>query len=320
MPGTELGAHFWVSEYLTPHDVYCHGVSRVHAFEQTDYQEMAIVESATYGKALVLDGKWQSSVGDEYLYHEPLVHVPSIYHGAPKRVLILGGAEGATLREVLKWKTVERAVMVDLDAQVVDACRTHLPEMHQQSFDDPRAEVVIGDAEQYLANTKERWDVILSDLTDPLEHGPAFRLFTLEYFSQCRAALADGGTFVVQAGSLAPAEIDLHAGVSRTVGDAFPHAASYQSFIPTFGSPHGFVLGSMTPITVPPDMEAVDRRIEAHLDGPLRMFDGQSLAGMMLLPKDVRRQLASRHEPYTLNEPARHFGRSLSEAPEPAKR
>jgi spermidine synthase len=313
MPGAELGANLWISEYLTPHDVYAHGITAVHAFKRTEFQEMAIVESPSYGKALVLDGKWQSSMGDEFLYHEPLVHVPAIYHGRPKNVLILGGAEGATLREVLKWSSVQRAVMVDLDGEVVEACKQYLPEMAGGSFDDPRGELIIGDAEQYLKETDQAWDLIISDLTDPLEHGPAFRLFTKEYFQLCRSALAEGGTFTVQAGAIAPAEIELHARVSRTVSEAFPYAASYQSFVPTYGSPHGYVVASMNPIDVPPDARAVDQLLAKEGVSPLRMLDGQAMAGLMGLPRNVRDEIARQTTPYTLDDPARYFGKSMAD-------
>ena len=131
MPGAEVRADVWISEYITPWDIYQHGVNRILASKRTNFQEMQIVETGAYGKALVLDGKWQSCTGDEFLYHEPLVHPAMIAHGNPKRVLILGGGEGATAREVLRWKCVERAVMVDIDGEVVAACREHLPEMHQ---------------------------------------------------------------------------------------------------------------------------------------------------------------------------------------------
>ncbi|PLZ82021.1 spermidine synthase, partial [Fischerella thermalis WC213] len=143
MPGSEVGADFWVNEYITPWDIYAHGVTAVLAYQKTEYQEMYIVETGTYGKALVLDGKWQSCTGDEFLYHEPLVHPAMIFHGAPRKVLILGGGEGATAREVLRWQTVDKVVMIDIDGEVVEACKQHLSEMHQNAFDDPRLHVVI---------------------------------------------------------------------------------------------------------------------------------------------------------------------------------
>ena len=127
MPGSHVGADLWITEYITPCDVYHHGISRVLDCRRTRFQQMQIVESETYGKALVLDGKWQSCTGDEFLYHEPLVHVACVHHGAPRTVLVLGGGEGATVREVLKWNTVEKVAMVDIDGEVVEACKEHLP-------------------------------------------------------------------------------------------------------------------------------------------------------------------------------------------------
>ena len=193
MPGAHLGSDAWITEYISPHDVYLHGVVEVLAYRKTAFQQMYVVRSGIYGTALVLDGKWQSCTGDEFLYHESLVQPACVYHGAPKNVLILGGGEGATTREVLRWRTVERVVMVDIDGEVVAACKEHLPEMHQGAFDDPRTEVVIGDAIEYLDNALPEWDVIISDLSDPIEEGPSFKLFTREYFEQCRRGLRPGG-------------------------------------------------------------------------------------------------------------------------------
>jgi len=259
MAGSEVKADLWITEYITPWDVYLHGVTQVLAFQKTEYQEMYIVETGAYGKALVLDGKWQSCTGDEFLYHEPLVHPAAIGHGAPRNVLILGGGEGATLREVLRWKSVERAVMVDIDGAVVEACRQHLPEMHQNAFDDPRTELVIGDALKYLDETDTQWDVVISDLSDPIEEGPSFQLFTKEYFEQIRDVLSPPGHFVVQAGPVAPAELQLHARIVNTLKAVFPHVQSYNSYVPTYAAPWGFALASRQSIETTPDPAAIDR-------------------------------------------------------------
>jgi len=103
MSGAELKADLWVSEYVTPWDIYQHGVVEVLASGRTRFQDMLIVRTGAYGKALVLDGKWQSCTGDEFLYHEALVQPGMIMHGAPRSALILGGGEGATAREILRW-------------------------------------------------------------------------------------------------------------------------------------------------------------------------------------------------------------------------
>ncbi|MEM8808185.1 MAG: spermidine synthase, partial [Cyanobacteria bacterium P01_G01_bin.38] len=94
MDGANLEVNFWLNETITPWDVYGHGITRVLVHRQTPFQEMYVVETGAYGKALVLDGKWQSCTGDEFLYHEALVHPAMVLHGAPRRVLVLGGAEG----------------------------------------------------------------------------------------------------------------------------------------------------------------------------------------------------------------------------------
>ena len=253
MPGIQLNTDLWFSEYLTPYDVYQHGIRAVLAHKKTAFQEMYIIDTGTYGKALVLDGQWQSSSGDEFLYHEPLVHPACVNHGAPNRVLLLGAGEGATLREVLKWQTVEKVVMVDIDAEVVEACRQHLTEMHQNAFDDPRAELVIDDALGFLDDSEPEWDIIISDLSDPIEAGPSFKLFTKEYFTAAKRVLAPDGAFVVQAGSVAPPEMEMHVRLVRTVMDVFDHVASYATFVPTFAAPWGFILGAQRPIDTRPD-------------------------------------------------------------------
>ena len=310
MGSAEYGTGFWIHEYITPWDFYAHGVANVLAYRKTAFQEMYIVETESYGKALVLDGKWQSCTGDEFLYHEPLVHPAMLLHGAPRRVLILGGGEGATAREVLRWKTVERVVMIDIDGEVVDACREHLGDMHCGAFDDPRLEVVIEDALDYLDNVAQPWDVIISDLSDPIEDGPSFKLFTKEYFEKAKNALAADGAFVLQAGPVAPNEMGMHARLVRTMSAVFEHVRSYVSYIPTYASPWGFTLGSAKPIDAVPDVDQIDRRLKDQTNGGLRMFDGTTQLGMFQLPAHLRRAIAAETRVYTLKEPPKFFGKS----------
>lgn len=308
MPGARVRADYWLNEYITPWDIYQHGVTRILAYGKTAYQEMSIVETGAYGKALVLDGKWQSSTGDEFLYHEPLVHPALIQHGRVKSVLILGGGEGATVREALRWRSVERVVMVDIDGEVVEACRRHLPEMHQGAFDDPRVELVIGDALKYLDDCEERWDVVISDLSDPIEEGPSFQLFTREYFEQIKHILADDGFFVVQAGPVAPAEMSLHARLVNTLMAVYPNVASYHSAVPTYGAPWGFALASTSPIDTRPDPETIDQMLTERTTGGFKMLDGRTLLGLLQTPMHIRRAIEAETTIYTLSDPPRFFG------------
>ncbi|PSO56756.1 MAG: spermidine synthase [Cyanobacteria bacterium QH_8_48_120] len=303
MAGNEVKADLWVNEYITPWDIYAHGVTEIIAHKKTAYQEMYIVETGAYGKGLVLDGKWQSCTGDEFLYHEALVHPAMIAHQSPRNVLVLGGGEGATLREVLRWNTVERLMMVDIDGEVVQACREHLSEMHANAFDDPRVELVIADALQILDTTPQRWDVIISDLSDPIEEGPSFQLFTQEYFEKIQQVLAPGGFFVIQAGQVAPPLITLHARLVKTLTTMFPHSLSYASHIPSYGSPWGFALASAETIETQPSPEAIDELLAAKTTGGLRLLDGITLLGMLQTPAYIRTAIAEQTQIYTLKQP-----------------
>ncbi len=293
MSDSKLNNTLWIIEQMTDYDAYHHGVVEVLAQKKTAFQEMTVVRSETYGKALVLDGKWQSCTGDEFLYHEPLVHVGCVYHGEPKNVLILGGGEGATVREVLKWKSVERVAMVDIDGDVVDACIEHLPEMHQGAFDDPRTELVVGDALHYLDNSQGEWDIIISDLSDPIEEGPSFKLFTKEYFEKCKRALKPDGYLVVQAGPLAPYELHRHARLVNTLDNVFDNVASYGSSTCTYGSPWGFAIAGSREIDRRPDPEAVDKMLKEKTTGNFVMFDGTTLLGIMQPAKHIRDAIAA---------------------------
>ncbi len=284
-------------------------MTRILASRRTRFQEMHIVETGAYGKALVLDGKWQSCTGDEFIYHETLVHPAMLHHGAPRRVLILGGGEGATLREVLRWKTVEQATMVDIDGEVVEACREHLPEMHQGAFDDPRAELVIGDALELLDGSDEhRWDVVISDLSDPIEEGPSFRLFTREYFGKIRRVLTPEGVAVVQAGPVSPAELSLHARLVNTLRAVFRQAESFCAYVPTYAAPWGFAVAGDRPLAALDDPAAVDAMLAERTTGGLRHIDGRTVLALAHPPLYVRRAIDEETCVYTLDEPPRFFG------------
>lgn len=309
MASSEVGADLWISEYITPWDIYVHGITEVLAYKKTAYQDMYIIDTGVYGKALVLDGKWQSSTGDEFLYHEPLVHPAMIFHGSPSKVLVLGGGEGATIREVLRWQTVEQVAMIDIDGEVVEACRQHLPEMHANAFDDPRLKLVIGDALEFLDTSDEIWDVVISDLSDPIEEGPSFQLFTKEYFEKIFRVLTPGGFFIVQAGPVSPGEMKLHTRIVNTMKQVFPYVQSYSSYVPTYGQPWGFVLASTEMINSRPDPETVNQLLREKTTGGFRMLDGTTLLGILQVPKHLREAIAAETEVYTLAKPPKFFGK-----------
>ncbi len=282
----------WFFETTTPVEGHFHAITRTVFALQSKFQLMEILETASYGKCLVLDGRIQSSVADEFIYHETLVHPAMILPAPPVTALVIGGGEGATLREVLRHRSIRKAVMVDIDQAVVEACRQYLPEMHQGAFADPRAEVRHEDARTYLEMTDARFDVAIVDLTEPLEEGPACLLFTREFYRLLSDRLTPGGTLALQAGMTKIGELDFYAAMTRTLSEVFPVVAPYQSYIPCFGTPWGFIVAAKAgdPRELAP--RDVDERLRERLSGDLAFYDGLAHQHMFSLPKFLRRAIA----------------------------
>lgn len=281
----------WFFEPTTGVEGHMHAIRRTLVEARTKFQHVEIMETAAYGKVLVLDGRIQSSQADEFIYHEALVHPGMLAtERRPESGLVIGGGEGATLREILRYPSVRRAVMVDIDAEVVDLCRQHLPEMHQGAFDDRRTEVRHEDARAYLERTSDRFDLITIDLVEPLEEGPACMLFTREFYTLVRDRLTPGGAMTMQAGMAKINELDFFAAVHRTLREVFPVVAGYQTFVCCFGTPWGFIAATkkIDPRRLGP--EEVDRLIADRLPGAeLGYWDGQTHQHAFGLPRHIRK-------------------------------
>nr|WP_252901710.1 polyamine aminopropyltransferase [Vulcanisaeta sp. JCM 14467] len=262
----------WFIEFNTPFSYHVRGIRRVLYSGVTKYQRVAIVEFEDLGKALVLDGKIQSSLYDEFVYHESLVHPAMITHPNPRRVLILGGGEGATAREVLRHKSVEEVVMVDIDDEVIRLVKEYLPEMSQGAFNNPRLRLVLQDGRKFLEESRDKYDVIILDLTDPLEGGPSYLLYTVEFYSIVRDRLSDDGIMVTQATSTSYS-LRTFATIYRTIASVFPITRAYQVYMHSFDSTWGFVIGSKRydPTALTPD--EVNSRIRERIGGGLRFYE-----------------------------------------------
>ncbi len=284
--------HLWPGYAIT------FNVERELIARQTPFQRLSICDTETFGRALFLDGKIQSAERDEHIYHESLVHPALLAHPGPRSVFIAGGGEGATLREVLRQPSVRRAVMVDIDPDAVDFARQHLHAFHRGAFDDPRAEVVIGDARAALDRTSERFDAIVVDVTDPIAGGPAYLLFTLEFYRIVREHLNPGGILSLQAESAAGPIVGGHAAIVRTLREAFPIVRSYSTFVPAFGEPWGFAIASDAVDPASLEGDVVDARI-AQRGLTLRHYDGISHRHMFASPRYVREAIAGAARPIT---------------------
>ena len=285
-------AYKWFFETTTPVEGHMHAIKRTIVEAQTKFQHVEIMETASYGKLLVLDGRIQSSQADEFIYHEALVHPGMLATDRPpQNALVIGGGEGATLREALKYRSLTRAVMVDIDGEVVDLCKKHLAEMHRGAFEDKRTEVRNEDARAYLEKTGERFDFISVDLVEPLEEGPACALFTKEFYTLVRDRLTPGGTMTVQAGMTKINELSFFTAIHRTLRDVFPVVAGYQTFVSCFGTPWGFIEGSKQVDPRRQDPQVIDKLVAERVGAPLDYWDGLTHQHAFGLPKFLRKAI-----------------------------
>jgi len=294
----------WHQETITPDLVQAERVKEVLYQGKTAFQEVLIQDTACFGRSLVLDDKTQSTEVDEFVYHEAIVHPSMVAHTNPRTVFIAGGGEGATAREALSHRRVEKVVMVDIDREVVELCQRYLPNHHRGAFDDPRLDLHHMDAFKYLEDTSERFDVVVIDVPDPLEGGPAYLLFTQEFYRLLRERLNPGGLMVAQSGPTGPAFYEqCFSAVANTVGSVFPAVYLSEAFIPSFGATWGFVVGSLEPDPSALTAEEVDQRISERIKGTLRYFDGTTRDGMFSVPRYLRDAVASEERIITRSDP-----------------
>lgn len=292
----------WFYDKISPTLIQAHRVKEVLFRGQSKFQSVEIIVTDSFGKCLVLDGKLQSAERDEFIYHEALVQPALVTHARPETVFIAGGGEGATLREVLSHKAVRRAVMVDIDAEVVALCQKYLPEHSKGAFRDMRAELCHADAREYLVQSGEKFDVIIIDLPEPIEEGPAYLLYTKEFYQLVLDRLNPGGIISVQSGSASWVDLLNFTSVHATLKSVFPIVRPYQANVPSFGVPWSFCFASATvdPLRLTP--EEVDRRITAE-GLTLRFYDGLTHRGIFSLPKHMRAELAKPGRIITDKEP-----------------
>jgi spermidine synthase len=188
----------WVEETFHSHWRVRLEAARVLHEVKTQHQHLVIFENPTWGTVLMLDGVCQLTTSDEFVYHEMMAHVPLMAMARPRRVLVVGGGDGGVLREVLKHPSVEKATLCEIDRAVIDLSLKHYPEIAAGCLDDARADVVIADGLKYVAETREKFDAIIVDSSEPI--GPSAVLHTREFFTDCKRALKEGGILVTQNG------------------------------------------------------------------------------------------------------------------------
>ncbi len=226
--------------------------------DQSEFQKVEVFETeSVLGRVLTLDDLMMTTEGDEYHYHEMIAHIPMMHHKEPKTVLVIGGGDGGTVREVLKHDTVEKVVLCEIDGMVIDACKKFLPTISCE-LDNPKCEILVEDAIEYIKGKENMFDIVLIDSTDPM--GPGEGLFTEEFYTNVKRSLKPGGIVAAQSESpfVNKEEIKKMYDLLKKV---FPVCSTYTSNIPTY--PGGYWAWAFCSETVKPLSYFDERRCEA---------------------------------------------------------
>ncbi|EOS53382.1 polyamine aminopropyltransferase [Paenibacillus barengoltzii] len=222
----------WFTEKQTPVFGITAKIRETLVTEKTEYQDLAMLDTEEFGRMLVLDGMVMTTIKDEFVYHEMVAHPALFTHPNPKRVLVVGGGDGGVIREVIKHPEVEQAVLVEIDGKVIEYSKKYLPEIAGE-LDNPRVDVQVADGYMHIIESKNQYDVIMVDSTEPV--GPAAPLFERGFYQGIYEALKDDGIFVAQTDN--PwFKADLIQKVNKDVKEIFPIVRVYGANIPTYPS------------------------------------------------------------------------------------
>ncbi|HET9146686.1 MAG TPA: polyamine aminopropyltransferase [Acetobacteraceae bacterium] len=286
-----MATDIWLNETLYAEWGQRFRVTRELARVQSPFQDIAIFDSASHGRVMTLDGIVQITEADEFVYQEMLAHVPLLAHGAAGSVLIIGAGDGGVLRRVLMHKTTERAVMVEIDGEVIRLSREFLPSIAGDAWSDPRAEVIVGDGIDYVKKAPDAsFDVIIVDSTDPIGVGEV--LFTDDFYRNCARILTERGVIVNQCGvPFMQAEELRETSIRR--GRFFPHVTAYVAAVPTYVG--GFMTlgwaGKDAALTALPADKVEARAREAGILGNTQYWSPQIHASCFHLPPYIARHL-----------------------------
>jgi len=224
----------WYTEKHTLHSGITIKVKETLKTTTTPYQQLSIIDTQEFGKLMLLDGLVMLSEKDEFCYHEMLAHPPLYTHPLPEKVLIIGGGDGGTLREVVKHPCVKEVVLIEIDEEVINASKQFFPYI-ASGFSSPKAKVIVGDGIQYVKETKETYDIILIDSTDPV--GPAEGLFSMDFYTSCYNLLNQEGILTVQSETpFIKSYAKIIGEVNKLFRNIFPIVNLYLTNIPTYPS------------------------------------------------------------------------------------
>lgn len=233
----------YVTEWANPNVGLSLKITKMLHEETTPFQHIQIAETEQYGRLLILDGVFQTSVRDEWTYHEMIAHVPIMMHPHPERVLIIGGGDGGVAREVCRHDCVKQVDLCDIDGRVIDLSKEYFPTIAAALLNPPeKLHVHVGDGIAFAGSVKNFYDLIIIDCSDPI--GPGEGLFTREFYKSAREALREDGLIVQQSESPIVQQQTVH-DVFRAMGDVFPIVRMYYSHVPIYPEClHSFMMAS----------------------------------------------------------------------------
>ncbi len=275
----------YMVESLNDHMGYYFCSSKLLHKEQTKYQLLEIHEIPKYGRALRLDGILQTSDKDEFLYHEILIHVPAILINGPKRALLIGGGDGGGIEELLKYPTLEKVTMVELDQAVIQRSEEYLPKISNGAFASDKLELFIQDGLEYIKNTKERFDQVILDLTDAF--GPSLSLYTQEFYRQIKKIMSPKGILSLHIES----PITVSENFKRiywTLKSIFKSVCPMLNYVPLYGSLWGFATASdyYSPSKI--SQREVYERLIAHQIKDLKFYNEETHQSIQLIPPYIK--------------------------------
>lgn len=240
----------WYSEHHTDHVRFSLKVKEQLFSKKSDFQQVDILDTYEFGRALTLDGCLMVTEKDEFIYHDMIVHVPMATNPEIKKVLVIGAGDGGTIRELTRYQSIEQIDMVEIDSMVVEACKQYLPQT-ACNLEDPRVHIYYEDGLKFVRRKTDKYDLILVDSTDPF--GPGEGLFTKEFYGNCYNALKEQGILVNQHESTYyDAYVEAMKRAHKRIKETFPIAKVYQAHIPTYPSGHwlfGYASKHFDPIT-----------------------------------------------------------------------
>ncbi len=220
----------WHSEAIYP-DIKLQLKGELLYRKKTLYQNLELYKTDRFGKVLMLDNAIQTTEGDEFIYHEMLTHPVLLLHPKPQKVLIIGGGDGGILREVLKYKSVKLAYLVEIDKSIIEISKKYLKSICKNSFQDKRTKIIFDDGAKFIKKTKEKFDVIIIDSPDSV--GPAKVLFSKGFYKDIFSALAENGLMIRQTGSTTLQKEVLKSSW-KLLTDIFPFVWTHLTAIPTY--------------------------------------------------------------------------------------